>query len=311
VVIASYNHHVRLLSPELLWLVGTTEVYSGLGADIVMESITLKPLDECYGLSSTVEDRSNGMLRNMMLGMIRQVILPLLLVGAMSSQDGHDLKIRIVFPEGLTEKASMTYLRRDAVQANSHGYYGVSFHSDHSFVEAPATTKRFTALVWAPGCKMKHFNLPVEKSDITLQFACDPINTVSFHGRVKGVEVGDSATISVSYTSMETCMWLDDPEGKKNSFCCSCGGPQIGRIASAPVAPDGTFKLDLPDFSADPIVSGDGTAELEFQIGGLKDYFILQPQPAKGIETKAISIGVAPSYPEEVTFLAVSLKDFK
>jgi hypothetical protein len=40
-VVTTYNHHLRLLSPELLWLVGTTEVYSGLGADIVMESITL------------------------------------------------------------------------------------------------------------------------------------------------------------------------------------------------------------------------------------------------------------------------------
>ena len=32
---------MRLLSPEFLWLVGTTEVYSGPGADIVMESISL------------------------------------------------------------------------------------------------------------------------------------------------------------------------------------------------------------------------------------------------------------------------------
>src|ERR1700722_370775 len=42
VVIASYNHHVRLLSPErsLVGLVAT-KVYSGTGADIVMESITL------------------------------------------------------------------------------------------------------------------------------------------------------------------------------------------------------------------------------------------------------------------------------
>ncbi len=32
---------VRLLSPGP-WLVGTTKVYSGVGADIVMESITLK-----------------------------------------------------------------------------------------------------------------------------------------------------------------------------------------------------------------------------------------------------------------------------
>src|ERR1022692_3625855 len=40
-VIASYNPHVRLLSPGP-WLVGTSKVYPGAGADIVMESITLK-----------------------------------------------------------------------------------------------------------------------------------------------------------------------------------------------------------------------------------------------------------------------------
>jgi len=34
---------VRLLSPGP-WLVGTTKVYSGVGADIVMESITLTDL---------------------------------------------------------------------------------------------------------------------------------------------------------------------------------------------------------------------------------------------------------------------------
>jgi hypothetical protein len=43
VVICSYNDHVRLLSPSLLVGFGITKVYSGTGADIVMESITLKP----------------------------------------------------------------------------------------------------------------------------------------------------------------------------------------------------------------------------------------------------------------------------
>jgi hypothetical protein len=245
-----------------------------------------------------------------MPSMIRQVIVLLLLVGAMSTQDSRDLKVSFIFPEGLTGKASITYLRRDAIPGNSHRYYGVSFHADHSFVEVPATTERFTALVWAPGCKMKHFDVLVEMSDVTLQFACDPLITVPFHGRVKGVVVEDSAKISVSYTALGTCMWLEDPDAKKNSFCCNCGGPQIWGIANAAVAPDGTFKLDLPDFGADPIVSGDGTAELEFRISGLKDHFILQPQPAEGVDSKAVSIRVAPSYPEEVTFLAVSFKDF-
>jgi hypothetical protein len=40
-VVTPYNPHVRLLSPGP-WLVGTTKVYPGVGADIVMESITLK-----------------------------------------------------------------------------------------------------------------------------------------------------------------------------------------------------------------------------------------------------------------------------
>src|SRR5438045_3251153 len=39
VEIYSYNDHVRLLSPES-WLVSTTKAYSGVGADIVMESIS-------------------------------------------------------------------------------------------------------------------------------------------------------------------------------------------------------------------------------------------------------------------------------
>src|SRR5215475_3767430 len=43
VIIASYNQPVRLLSPGL-WLVGTTKVYSGTGADTVMESLHSKPL---------------------------------------------------------------------------------------------------------------------------------------------------------------------------------------------------------------------------------------------------------------------------
>src|SRR6516165_8892827 len=41
VIVTTYNQHVRLLSPEP-WLVGTTQAYSGVGADIVMESISLK-----------------------------------------------------------------------------------------------------------------------------------------------------------------------------------------------------------------------------------------------------------------------------
>jgi hypothetical protein len=41
VKIYSYNDHVRLLSPEPVGWIQHHQLYSGRGADIVMESITL------------------------------------------------------------------------------------------------------------------------------------------------------------------------------------------------------------------------------------------------------------------------------
>jgi hypothetical protein len=53
VVICSYNDHVRLLSPSPLVGFSTTKVYSGIGADIVMNQLHSKPparrLNERYG----------------------------------------------------------------------------------------------------------------------------------------------------------------------------------------------------------------------------------------------------------------------
>jgi hypothetical protein len=59
-VVASYNPHVRLLSPGP-WLVGTTKVYPGVGADIVMESITL--IDPAVGVLSAKSRRVIGRVR--------------------------------------------------------------------------------------------------------------------------------------------------------------------------------------------------------------------------------------------------------
>src|SRR5437667_6132719 len=41
-IVTTYNDHVRLLSPEP-WLASATKVYSGVGADIVMESLHQQP----------------------------------------------------------------------------------------------------------------------------------------------------------------------------------------------------------------------------------------------------------------------------
>ena len=240
--------------------------------------------------------------------MIRKFMLPVMLSGAMWAQVSQVPTIKIAFPEGHIEKAWVTYGLHDPAENNWHVNYGTSMQAGHTSFEIQAETDRIKALGWAPGCEMKEFDVTVEKSDVQLQFICDPLKTVLFHGRVEGIDVGKTARISVDYQSIEILFWFH--EGKEG-WLGSSPMPGIRKIANAAIAPDGRFNLELPDFSADPIVSNYSTAELEFYISGLKDHYILRPRSAKGIETGAMSIGVARSYPAEITFSAVSLRDFR
>src|SRR3989441_6481258 len=59
VIVTTYNDHVRLLSPEP-WLVSATKVYSGVGADIVMESLHSQPGSERNRLISSTTLREGG-----------------------------------------------------------------------------------------------------------------------------------------------------------------------------------------------------------------------------------------------------------
>src|SRR2546425_12253182 len=56
VIVTTYNDHVRLLSPEP-WLASATKVYSGVGADIVMESLHSQPGSECNRLITEVRPK--------------------------------------------------------------------------------------------------------------------------------------------------------------------------------------------------------------------------------------------------------------
>jgi hypothetical protein len=230
----------------------------------------------------------------MIFGMIRTCLTALLLTLTMVAQDAQGPKVRIFFTEHHYEKASMTY----ALHQQNRDYYrhvfGTSMPSGSSFFEIQAATDRFKALVWAPGCKMKEFDVPVESSDIELQFACDPLKTVTYRGRLKRGEQSGRETITANYMAFGTCVWMD--AHTKPSFV-HCGGPQIVDIATADVATDGSFKIDLPDFSADPIVSGDSTAEIEFR---LNHSTLLRPESSNSPQ-----FGISATYPIETTFVPV------
>jgi hypothetical protein len=97
-------------------------------------------------------------------------------------------KVRIVLPEGVDpEKVYVRYgLRRPS---GTYSSQVARMPAGGASFEIPAPTDRFKALVWAPGCNIKEFDVPVEKADIELQFACDPLKTVTLRGRVKYVDI--------------------------------------------------------------------------------------------------------------------------
>src|SRR6266566_1666792 len=59
VIVTTYNDHVRLLSPEP-WLASATKVYSGVGADIVMESLHSRSGSERNRLLTSTTLREGG-----------------------------------------------------------------------------------------------------------------------------------------------------------------------------------------------------------------------------------------------------------
>jgi hypothetical protein len=234
----------------------------------------------------------------------------LLLAATLSAQGVQAPKVRIFFSERHFENASITYGLHQPSRNYYYRHFGISMPSAASFFEIPTAdrfksleaTDRFKALVWAPGCQMKEFDVPVEKSDVELQFVCDPLKTITFHGRVKSVDVSGSVTVSANYMAFGMCVWMD---ARTEASFVHCGGPQIVGIGTADVAADGTFKMELPDFSDDPIVSGDSSAELEFRLNGAKEVPLLEPESSQGT-----TLRVAASYPAEVIFVPVQWETF-
>jgi hypothetical protein len=235
----------------------------------------------------------------MILGMIRSCMTALSLAAVMLAQATPVPKVRIAFPGGVrSEKVYVRYgLRKPR---GSYSSQVARMPAGASSIEIPAPTDRFKALVWAPGCKMKEFDVPVENSDIELQFACDPLKTVTLRGRVKSVDIIGPMRLSVDYSGMIACLWRDD---SKSEWLVSCSGLDIAGIATAEVAPDGSFKIELPDFSNDPIVSY-ADRELDFWLSGIKGLPFLVPESSPTSTFK-----VAASYPTEVIFVPLDFKD--
>jgi hypothetical protein len=233
----------------------------------------------------------------MIFRMIRSCAAALLLTAAMLAQDSPTPKVRIVLSEGvLSEKVYVRYALRQP--GGGYSQHVARLPVGYSSFEIPVPTDRFKALVWESGCKLREFDVPVEKADVELPLACDPLKTVTLRGRVKSVHSIGPMTLSVDYMGMIACRWARaNPTGL---YSGSCSGLDVSGVATAEVAPDGSFEIELPDFNNDPIASR-ASHELDFWLRGIKEVPpFLVPEL-----TPRSTFKFAASYPDEVIFVPI------
>lgn len=105
----------------------------------------------------------------------------------------------------------------------------------------------FKAIAYAPGCQFVTFNVDdLSTSDRQGQFQCQKLPTTLLQGRValSGVE-GKDLQVQVLYV----CNWATQ------FFKMGPGAISPFSLIKAPVATDGTFSVELPDFASDPLWS--------------------------------------------------------
>jgi hypothetical protein len=106
--------------------------------------------------------------------------------------------------------------------------------------------------------------------------------------------------LPVDYSGLIACSWADATTLERIT---SCSGLDIARVATAAVAPDGSFTIELPDFSHDPIFS-DSSRYLDFWLSGIKGMPLLVPESSASNRFE-----VAASYPTEVIFVPLDFKN--
>jgi hypothetical protein len=137
--------------------------------------------------------------------------------------------------------------------------------------------KRFKALAWSKGCQVVTFDVAVDTTDLALPFTCTPLRNVILTGRVKGID-SDSlpGTITATYNFDAIA--------------------QSETVATGEVHADGSFKIDLPDFSVDPTLSGHLG---EFQLD-LNHSIVLEPELE---EWQMHGLRVASGYPNSLVLV--------
>lgn len=153
-----------------------------------------------------------------------------------------------------------------------------------------ASPKTLRLVAFAPGCQFVTISVDDLSANRQGQFQCRPLSTLQFNGRVDVSALGRTGLkVEVLYS----CDWCPRFLGMGN------GALSPMTIARADVGSDGTFLVDLPDFSADPLWSTfSNSASLLFYARDGQSGEPVASLLAQSALSKSGSFPVAASYPE-------------
>jgi len=160
-------------------------------------------------------------------------------------------------------------------------------------------------VAYAPGCKLQTFDLMLfGQTRLERAFVCEALGTVKLSGEIIPAQLvqAGKAQVHVSYTAA----WPSRMFAMLDSFTTEFD------IGTAPVAPDGTFQMDLPDLYADSAIpSSRDAASFRLTLLGLNSGKVisvnLEPQ-ATDLHMPTGHLPILPSYPGRLLFAATPVQ---
>jgi hypothetical protein len=154
------------------------------------------------------------------------------------------------------------------------------------------SAKTFRAIAYAPGCQWVMFTVDdLAANNRQGEFQCQKLAALPLHGRI---DILDVLQTDLQVEALYDCRWA------MPFFGIADGAVSPISLGHAKVASDGTFTVDVPDFTADPSwprLSGD--AGLTFVLADAKTGKPLGTLSSlSDLSRNGGVVPVAPSYPE-------------
>lgn len=157
------------------------------------------------------------------------------------------------------------------------------------------SAKGFKAIVFSPGCEFGTINASdLTASNRQADFECQKLDTTSLHGKA---DISNFTGKQLQVEALYMCHWA----GK------FFGVPSLAispfSVGKAKVENDGTFAVDLPNFSSDPLWSSlSHSATLTFVLVDVANGQRLGELTAPSDLSHGKALKIAASYPAEIPF---------